>query len=93
VAQAAAVAGHGARTAPASRELQAARYLGLAPGEITMVASHKYDLRAARELGFATAFVARPLEYGDPALADVEASDEFDINAGDFQDLATQLGA
>jgi 2-haloacid dehalogenase len=73
--------------------LMAARYLGLAPGEITMVASHKYDLRAARELGFATAFVARPLEYGDPALADVESSDEFDINAADFQDLAAQLGA
>jgi 2-haloacid dehalogenase len=58
-----------------------------------MVASHKYDLRAARELGFATAFIARPLEYGDPALADVEPGDEFDINAADFEDLATQLGA
>ncbi|MFD6352415.1 haloacid dehalogenase type II [Nocardia tengchongensis] len=70
----------------------AARYLGLAPSEIMMVASHKYDIRAARELGFRTAFVARPLEYGDPALGDAEFSDEFDINAVDFLDLADQLG-
>ncbi|MFE3102174.1 haloacid dehalogenase type II [Nocardia tengchongensis] len=69
----------------------AARYLGLAPSEIMMVASHKYDIRAARELGFRTAFVARPLEYGDPALGDAEFSAEFDINAVDFLDLADQL--
>ncbi|WP_433671335.1 haloacid dehalogenase type II [Nocardia sp. CA-136227] len=69
----------------------AARYLGLEPSEIMMVASHKYDIRAARELGFRTAFVARPLEYGDPALADAEFSAEFDINAVDFLDLADQL--
>ncbi|AYF74229.1 haloacid dehalogenase type II [Nocardia yunnanensis] len=70
----------------------AARYLGLEPAEIMMVASHKYDIRAAKQLGFATAFVARPLEYGDPALGDAEFSDEFDINAVDFLDLADQLG-
>lgn len=69
----------------------AARYLGLEPSEIMMVASHKYDIRAARELGFRTAFVARPLEYGDPVLADTEFSTEFDINAVDFLDLADQL--
>ncbi|MBV9514229.1 MAG: haloacid dehalogenase type II [Mycobacteriaceae bacterium] len=73
--------------------LMAARYLGAGPDDIMMVASHKYDLRAARELGFATAFVARPWEYGDPALADVEPSDEFVVNAADFEDLATQLRA
>ncbi len=72
--------------------LMASRYLGHEPREIMMVASHKYDLQAAAQLGFATAFIARPLEYGDPALADTEFSDEFDINAADFEDLATQLG-
>ncbi|WP_216896452.1 haloacid dehalogenase type II [Nocardia alni] len=70
----------------------AAGYLGLEPGQIMMVASHKYDIRAAAELGFSTAFVSRPLEFGDPALADFEFSDEFDINATDFLDLADQLG-
>lgn len=70
----------------------AATYLGLNPAEIMMVASHKYDIRAAGRLGFATAFVARPLEFGVDGDADVAYSDEFDINAADFLDLAAQLG-
>jgi 2-haloacid dehalogenase len=70
----------------------AATYLGLEPAEIMMVASHKYDIRAARELGFQTAFVARPLEFGVDGDAEVAYSDEFDVNASDFLDLAEQLG-
>ncbi|WP_240491941.1 haloacid dehalogenase type II [Mycobacterium alsense] len=70
----------------------AATYLGLRPAEIMMVASHKYDIRAAGALGFATAFVARPLEFGARGEADVAYSDEFDVNASDFLDLAAQLG-
>lgn len=70
----------------------AAAYLGLRPAEIMMVASHKYDIRAAAGLGFATAFVARPLEFGTGGEADVAYSDEFDVNASDFLDLAGQLG-
>lgn len=71
----------------------AATYLGLEPAEIMMVASHKYDIRAAGRLGFATAFVARPLEFGAGGEADVAYSDEFDINACDFLDLADKLTA
>jgi 2-haloacid dehalogenase len=70
----------------------AATYLGLDPAEIMMVASHKYDIRAAGELGFQTAFVARPLEFGTAGAADVAYEDEFDINASGFLDLAEQLG-
>jgi 2-haloacid dehalogenase len=70
----------------------AATYLGLDPAEIMMVASHKYDIRAAGGLGFHTAFIARPLEFGVDGEADVAYSDEFDINASDFLDLADQLG-
>ena len=70
----------------------ASTYLGLDPSEIMMVASHKYDIRAAGSLGFRTAFVARPLEFGVDGEADVAYSDEFDINASDFLDLADQLG-
>jgi 2-haloacid dehalogenase len=69
----------------------AATYLGLEAAEIMMVASHKYDIRAAGNLGFRTAFVARPLEFGVDGEADVAYSDEFDINASDFLDLADQL--
>jgi 2-haloacid dehalogenase len=70
----------------------AATYLGLAPAEVMMVASHKYDIRAAGRLGFLTAFVARPLEFGADGDVDVAYGDEFDINASDFLDLADQLG-
>jgi 2-haloacid dehalogenase len=71
----------------------AATYLGLDPADIMMVASHKYDIRAAAGLGFRTAFIARPLEFGADGEVDVAYSDEFDINASDFLDLADQLGA
>lgn len=71
----------------------AATYLGLDAGEIMMVASHKYDIRAAAALGFRTAFVARPLEFGEGEPADTAYENEFDINARDFEDLAGQLGS
>jgi 2-haloacid dehalogenase len=70
----------------------AATYLGLAPADVMMVASHKYDIRAAGRFGFLTAFVARPLEFGADGDVDVAYEDEFDINASDFLDLAEQLG-
>ena len=70
----------------------AATYLGLEPADIMMVASHKYDIRAAGRLGFRTAFVARPLEFGADGSADVAYEAEFDVNAADFLDLADQLG-
>jgi 2-haloacid dehalogenase len=70
----------------------AARLLGLAPGEVMMVAAHKDDLDAAAGTGLRTAFVARPMERGDPAKADVAPEARFDVNAKDFVDLAKQLG-
>ncbi|GAB08503.1 putative epoxide hydrolase [Gordonia araii NBRC 100433] len=71
--------------------LTAARYLDVPTSEIMMVACHKYDLRAAAELGLATAFVARPLEFGPAGSPDAEFDDAFTINATDFLDLADQL--
>jgi 2-haloacid dehalogenase len=68
------------------------RYLGLKPHEVMMVACHKYDLRAAKQLGMRAAFVARPLEFGPDGKVDVQFEDEFDVNARDFLDLAQQLG-
>lgn len=70
----------------------AATYLGLQPAEIMMVASHKYDIRAAARLGFRTAFIARPLEFGVGGAVDVAYEDDFDVNAADICDLAAQLG-
>ena len=72
--------------------LKAAALLGLAPGEVMMVAAHKYDLRAAAEAGLRTAFVPRPKEWPNRRI-DLSYEDSFDVNASDFLDLAVQLGA
>ncbi|HUJ86993.1 MAG TPA: haloacid dehalogenase type II [Burkholderiales bacterium] len=71
----------------------AASLLGLAPDEVMMVAAHKDDLFAAKGCGLRTGFVARPLERGPNARADVSPEPAFDLNASDFNDLADQLGA
>ena len=42
----------------------AAELLGLPPSAVMLVAAHNNDLRAARESGFATAFVLRATEHG-----------------------------
>ncbi|WP_454787539.1 haloacid dehalogenase type II [Mycolicibacterium lutetiense] len=67
--------------------------LDIAPEELTLVAAHPSDLRAARAAGLGTAYVARPLEYGPDATPYDVAADGFDIVATDFVDLADQLGA
>jgi 2-haloacid dehalogenase len=72
--------------------LGAARLLALKPEEVMMVAAHKEDLDAAARAGLRTAFVRRPMEFGDPAKKDVSPEPRFDVNARDFVDLARQLG-
>jgi len=72
--------------------LKTAELLGLAPEECMMVAAHNDDLRAARALGFRTAFVRRTLEYGPNQTDDLRAEDDFDVVAENFIDLAGALG-
>ncbi|MDA2939126.1 haloacid dehalogenase type II, partial [Acidobacteria bacterium AH-259-A15] len=69
----------------------AAGLLDLPPENVMMVAAHKGDLRAARGVGFKTAFVPRPLERGPGRDVDTTPDDSFDITASDFLDLAHQL--
>ena len=71
----------------------AARLLGIADGELVLVAAHPSDLDAAREAGLMTAYVERPLEYGRGHAPEDVAPGRFDWRARDFADLATQLGA
>ena len=73
--------------------LGAARLLGLAPQEVMMVAAHPNDLRAAAACGLRTAYVARPLERGPGGAMEAWTAGEFDLAVGDFNQLATQLGA
>ena len=72
--------------------LVTAELLGLAPHECMMVAAHNGDLVAATALGFRTAFVPRPTEYGPHQTTDLEAEHDFDIVGESFTDLAEQLG-
>lgn len=70
----------------------AAALLDLDPENIMMVAAHKRDLRGASAVGFRTAFVPRPLEYGPGGNADVGPDPAFDVNAENLVDLALRLG-
>ncbi|MFM7571301.1 MAG: HAD-IA family hydrolase [Betaproteobacteria bacterium] len=47
----------------------AARWLGIEPESILMVACHNFDLNAAQDAGFKTAFVRRPDEWGPAGSA------------------------
>ena len=72
--------------------LTAADLLSLTPPEIMMVAAHQNDLRAARALGFRTAFVPRPKE-GPNGERNLTPDPVFDVVAADFNALAAALGA
>ncbi|MCJ2080953.1 haloacid dehalogenase type II [Methylobacterium sp. J-090] len=63
------------------------------PDQILMVACHKYDLKAAKALGFRVAFVPRPLEFGPRGKVDLAPESYFDLMPKDFIDLADQMGA
>ena len=72
--------------------LGAARLLGLAPGQVLMVAAHPFDLVAAQKAGLKTAYIPRPDEYGPGGRMEPVGDAVFDIVATDLVDLATQLG-
>ena len=69
----------------------AARYLQLEPGECCMVACHNFDLDAAKAVGFKTAFVRRPLEWGHKGPPDPQPNPQHDIIVDTFPELAEKL--
>jgi 2-haloacid dehalogenase len=69
----------------------AAELLGLQPHQVMMVAAHSDDLKAAQAVGFRTAFVHRPQEYGPNQPTHLAPDPSFDVVAQDFNDLANQL--
>lgn len=69
-----------------------AELLMLEPSQIIMVAAHNTDLAAARELGFHTAFVRRPSEYGSGQTKDLKADSDWDIVADSMTEIADALG-
>jgi 2-haloacid dehalogenase len=73
--------------------LGCADLLGVAPGELMLVAAHPGDLTAAHAAGLKTGYVDRPLEHGPGRKPHRVESGEFDVVAANFGDLAEQLGA
>ena len=72
--------------------LTTAALLGLEPRQCLMVAAHNNDLAAAEKIGFHTAFVKRPTEYGPDQKTDLAPSQAWDIVADGFVELAARLG-
>jgi 2-haloacid dehalogenase len=70
-----------------------AAILGLDPGEVMLAAAHNDDLAGARRAGLATAFVARPAEYGPHQTRDLAPADSWDEAAGSITELAAALQA
>ena len=75
---------------PESYETVAAR-LQLDVSQICMVACHNFDLDAAKSVGFKTAFVRRPDEWGPPGPPDPEPNPQHDIIVDTFPELADVL--
>lgn len=66
--------------------------LQLDVSECCMIACHNFDLNAARAVGFKTAFVRRPDEWGPPGPPDPDPNPQNDIIVDTFPELAEALG-
>lgn len=71
--------------------LGTAEILGIAPGELCLVAAHHSDLAAACACGLATAYVDRPMELGGAPKPDRNAAQDWDYAAGSLTELADRL--
>ena len=69
-----------------------AKWLQLHPSQICMVACHNFDLDAAKKVGFKTAFVKRPDEWGFAGPPDPVPNPNHDIIVDTFPQLAEKLG-
>ena len=79
------------KTLPAPYET-VAKWLRLDPSQICMVACHNFDLDAAKKVGFKTAFVKRPDEWGVAGPPDPVPNPNHDIIVDTFPQLAEKLG-
>ncbi|CAJ0794233.1 MAG: haloacid dehalogenase type II [Ralstonia sp.] len=69
----------------------AAKWMGLEPSSILMVACHNFDLNAAKKAGFHTAFIRRPQEWGPPGPPDPNPNMEYDFVEDGFRELQARL--
>ena len=68
-----------------------AEFLQLEPQQICMVACHNFDLDAAKGVGFKTAYVRRPREWGNDTPPDAAPNPVHDIVVDSFPELARAL--
>ena len=71
----------------------AAGFLAVEPREILMVACHNFDLNAARGVGYRTAFVRRPDEWGPAGPPDPIPNPATDIVVDGFAELSDRFDA
>jgi 2-haloacid dehalogenase len=71
--------------------LRPAALLELEPGEVMLAAAHPADLAAAREVGLATAFIARPLEHGPRAADTGAAAAGWDLAGASITEIAALM--
>ena len=71
----------------------AAKLLGLNADEVMLVAAPEGDLLAAEAVGFSTAYIFRPDEYGTDNTKVLKPDLPFDFIANDFNHLAEILAA
>jgi len=71
--------------------LAPARFLGVGPGEVMLVAAHNADLASARQLGLATAYIPRPAEFGPHTHRNLAPTAGWDVLAESIIDLAGRL--
>ncbi len=69
-----------------------AKWLGCRPDELLIVACHNFDLNAAREVGYRSAFVHRPGEWGPAGPPDPVPNPAHDLVVEDFEELARRFG-
>lgn len=81
------------RTYKPAREayIATASILGVAPGELCLVAAHHSDLAAARSAGLLTAYVHRPMERGGAPAPDEGQREEWDLRSNGLVELAHLL--
>ncbi|MDX2157019.1 MAG: HAD-IA family hydrolase, partial [Hyphomicrobiaceae bacterium] len=72
--------------------LRNAAMLNLEPSEMMLVAAHNDDLAAAASVGYRTAFVLRPTEYGAAQSKDLAASRDWDVITDSFIGVAEAMG-
>ncbi|MCK6432341.1 MAG: haloacid dehalogenase type II [Burkholderiaceae bacterium] len=65
----------------------AARWIGLQPQDILMVACHNFDLNAAHAAGYKTAFVRRPDEWGPEGPPEPEPNMDYTFVVSGFDEL------